>query len=37
MGSVNAVLQQFSQFHETYGIKEGDGMWLAPEDRILVW
>ena len=34
---VNAVLQQFPQFHETYGIKEGDGMWLAPEDRILVW
>ena len=34
---VNAVLQQFPQFHETYGIKEGDGMWLAPEDRIPVW
>ena len=37
MGSVNAVLQQFPQFHETCGIKEGDGMWHTPEDRILVW
>ena len=34
---VNAVLQQFPQFHETYGIKEGDGMWLKPEDRVPVW
>jgi putative endopeptidase len=31
------VVQQFPQFNETYGIKEGDGMWLAPEDRIPVW
>lgn len=22
---------------ETYGIKEGDKMYLAPEDRILIW
>ena len=21
----------------TYGVKKGDGMYLAPEDRILVW
>jgi len=21
----------------TYGIKEGDKMYLAPEDRILIW
>ena len=34
---VNSLVQQFSQFHETYGIKEGDGMWLAPEDRVQVW
>jgi predicted metalloendopeptidase len=24
-------------FFETYGITEGDGMWLKPEDRIQVW
>ena len=34
---VNTMVQQCPQFHETYGITEGDGMWLAPEDRIQVW
>lgn len=34
---VNVTLQQFDKFYETYGIKEGDGMYLAPEDRISVW
>ena len=34
---VNAVLQQFDEFIETYNIKPGDGMYLAPEDRVLVW
>ena len=34
---VNAVVQQFDEFIETYQIQEGDGMYLAPEDRICVW
>ena len=34
---VNTVLQQFDEFYDTYGIKEGDGMYLKPEDRIGVW
>ena len=34
---VNAVVQQFEEFYETYGVKEGDGMYLAPEDRVAVW
>ncbi|SFQ41208.1 putative endopeptidase [Lachnospiraceae bacterium XBB1006] len=34
---VNAVLQQFEEFHKQYDIKKGDGMYLAPEDRVLVW
>ena len=34
---VNAVLQQFDEFHDTYGTEEGDGMYLAPEKRITVW
>ncbi|MCR4658037.1 MAG: M13 family metallopeptidase [Lachnospiraceae bacterium] len=33
----NVTVQQFDKFLETYGIEEGDGMYLAPEDRILVW
>ncbi len=34
---VNATVQQFDEFLETYDVKEGDGMYLAPEDRISVW
>ena len=30
----NVVLQQFQEFYDTYGIKEGDGMYVKPEDRI---
>ena len=33
----NAVLQQFDEFLDAYDIKEGDNMYLAPEDRVLVW
>jgi putative endopeptidase len=24
-------------FHAAFGTKEGDGMWLAPEDRVRIW
>ena len=34
---VNVTLQQFDEFLETYDIKEGDRMYLAPQDRIAVW
>ena len=33
----NIALQQCDEFYETYGIKPGDGMYLAPEDRIAIW
>lgn len=33
----NVTVQQFDEFYRTYGVKEGDGMYLAPEDRIAVW
>ena len=33
----NVTLQQFEKFYETYDIQPGDGMYLAPEDRIEVW
>ncbi|MBR6155584.1 MAG: M13 family metallopeptidase [Lachnospiraceae bacterium] len=33
----NVTLQQFDEFLETYDIQEGDNMYLAPEDRIMVW
>ena len=31
------VLQQFQQFYDTFGIKAGDGMWIAPENRVTIW
>ena len=34
---VNAVFQQFDEFLDFYGIEEGDGMYLAPEDRVNIW
>lgn len=34
---VNCVLQQFDEFCDLYDIKEGDGMYLAPEDRVNIW
>lgn len=34
---VNTTLQQFDEFLDFYGIKEGDGMYLAPEDRVKIW
>ena len=32
-----AVVAQFPEFQETYDIRPGDGMYVAPEDRIVVW
>jgi len=34
---INCTLQQFDEFLNFYGITEGDGMYLAPEDRVIVW
>ena len=34
---VNRALQTIPEFYETFGIKEGDGMWTAPEERVKVW
>ncbi|MDO4183522.1 MAG: M13 family metallopeptidase [Coriobacteriia bacterium] len=33
----NATSQQMQQFYDTFGIKEGDFMYLPPEKRIQVW
>ena len=34
---VNVDAQMFQEFHDAFGVKEGDGMYLAPEDRIAIW
>lgn len=33
----NIAVQQFEEFYETYGVKEGGNMYLAPEDSLIVW
>ena len=33
----NRVLSNFQEFFDTYGIQPGDGMYVAPEDRIVIW
>ena len=33
----NVPVQQFDEFCETYDVKEGDAMYLALEDRLLIW
>lgn len=34
---VNVTCMQFDEFVETYDIKKGDGMYMAPKKRIAVW
>ncbi len=34
---VNRVLVNFDEFYDTYGITEGDGMYVAPQNRVKIW
>ncbi len=33
----NVQLPNFDEFHKEFDVKEGDGMWRAPEDRVIIW
>ena len=33
----NVTVMQFDEFQSAYDVREGDGMYVAPEDRICVW
>ncbi|MDR3597544.1 M13 family metallopeptidase [Clostridium sp.] len=33
----NITVAQFDKFYETYGIKQGDKMYIKPEDRVQIW
>ena len=33
----NVNAQQFQEFYDAFGVEEGDGMYLAPEERLSVW
>jgi putative endopeptidase len=34
---VNGVYRNLDAFHEAFGTRPGDGMWLAPEERVRIW
>ena len=34
---VNGALRNIDGFYEAFGIKEGDAMWMDPEERIIIW
>lgn len=34
---VNRVEPNFQEFYDTYGVTEGDGMYIPPEDRVSIW
>ena len=33
----NVIVSNFDEFHREFDVKEGDGMWRAPEDRVIIW
>ncbi|MFC3932630.1 M13-type metalloendopeptidase [Streptococcus dentapri] len=33
----NVQVTNFDDFITTFDVKEGDGMWRAPEDRVVIW
>ena len=33
----NQIVKNMDAFAEVYGTREGDGMWLAPEERVSIW
>ncbi|MDR0661616.1 MAG: M13 family metallopeptidase [Prevotellaceae bacterium] len=34
---VNATLKHINQFYDAFDVKEGDGMYIAPEERAAIW
>ena len=37
MNRVNVTLKNIDKFMETFDIKDGDKMYLAPEERVIIW
>ena len=33
----NQVVKNMTAFHDTYGVTETDGMYLAPDQRVTIW
>jgi putative endopeptidase len=33
----NAIVRNLEEFHQAFGVRPGDGMWLDPEARVRIW
>ena len=33
----NQIVANLTPFHEAFDTKPGDGLWLAPEERVAIW
>ncbi|UKA51922.1 peptidase M13 [Arthrobacter sp. FW305-123] len=33
----NAIARNLDAFHAAFGVTEGDGMWMAPGERVSIW
>jgi putative endopeptidase len=33
----NAVVRNMDEFHEAFGVRPGDGLWLKPTARVRIW
>ena len=33
----NQVVRNLDEFHETFGVQPGDGLWLEPQERVKIW
>ena len=31
------VVRNVDAFYEAFGVREGDGLWLAPDQRVRIW
>jgi len=31
------IVRNLDEFHDTFGTRPGDGLWLDPEDRVRIW
>lgn len=34
---INGVVRNFDEWYKAFGVKKGDALYLAPEDRIRIW
>jgi predicted metalloendopeptidase len=33
----NQILKNLPQFHQAFGVKQGDALYMAPEEQVAIW